>query len=161
MTHPAPHAEWCSAYYNLLVLRLLCGKWPLDAAMAFAAADIHGMAPALDATGLWANVRVAGRLSRCAVENPSGYSVRTLIAALWAALAGATAEEAIVLAATLGGDADTVAAVAGGMAGALWGYGALPRRWVGALRDADVVRLEAAAARPHSANSPAARSPVP
>ena len=61
------------------------------------------MAPDLDATGLWAHVRSAGRLSRGAVENTTGYSVRTLIAALWAVLQGATAEVAIVLAANLGG----------------------------------------------------------
>ncbi len=135
MTHPAPHAEWCSAYYNLLVLRLLRGEGPLDAAMDAAAADMRRIAPDLEATGLWAHVRAAGRLSRGAVENPTGYSVRTLIAALWAVLQGATAEEAIVLAANLGGDADTVAAVAGGLAGAVWGGEALPRRWVGALGD--------------------------
>jgi ADP-ribosyl-[dinitrogen reductase] hydrolase len=48
-----------------------------------------------------------------------------------------------VLAANLGGDADTVAAVSGGVAGGLWGIGALPQRWVRALGDGDVVRLEA------------------
>ena len=121
MTHPAPHADWCSAYYNLLLLHLLRGEGPLDAAMAGAAADVRRIAPDLDATGLGAHVRAAGRMSRGAVENPTGYSVRTLIAALWAVLHGITAEEAIVLAANLGGDADTVAAVAGGIAGALWG----------------------------------------
>jgi len=121
MTHPAAAAEWCSAYYNVLVLRLLRGEGPLDVAMAEAAGDMQRIAPDLDATGLWAHVQAAGRLSRGAVENPTGYSVRTLIAALWTVLRGATAEDAIVLAANLGGDTDTVAAVAGGVGGALWG----------------------------------------
>ena len=53
-------------------------------------------------------------------------------------LTGATAEEAIILAANLGGDADTVASAAGGIAGALWGFEALPGRWVGALGDGGV-----------------------
>ncbi len=51
-----------------------------------------------------------------------------------------------MLAANLGGDADTVAAVAGGIAVALWGFEALPGRWVGALGDGDVARLDAAVA---------------
>ena len=114
--------------------------------MAGAAADVLRMAPDLEATGLWAHVRAAGRLSRGGVENPTGYSVRTLIAALWAVLTGRTAEEAVVLAANLGGDADTVAAVAGGMAGGMWGFEALPGRWVGALGEGEVTRLDAAGA---------------
>ncbi len=54
----------------------------MDAAMAGAAADVRRIAPDLDATSLWAHVRAAGRLSRGGVENPTGHSVRTLIAAL-------------------------------------------------------------------------------
>ena len=34
----------------------------------------------------------------------------------------------------LGEDTDTVAAVAGGLAGALYGYGAIPREWLDTLK---------------------------
>lgn len=59
----------------------------------------------------------------------SGYVWDTLRAALWALWHGQSFEETLVLATNLGDDADTVGAVAGGLAGAYFGPGALPRRW--------------------------------
>lgn len=58
-----------------------------------------------------------------------GYVVSTLEAALWAVYNSETFEEAILLAANLGNDADTVAAVVGQLAGALAGMGAIPEHW--------------------------------
>lgn len=43
--------------------------------------------------------------------------------------------DAVIAAVNLGGDADTVGAVAGGLAGARFGYGAIPGSWLDALRD--------------------------
>lgn len=63
----------------------------------------------------------------------SGYVVRTLEAALWAVEATGTFEEALVLAVNLGDDADTVGAVTGQLAGALYGAAAIPPRWLGPL----------------------------
>ena len=59
----------------------------------------------------------------------SGYVVHTLEAALWATDRSTTFEEAILLAANLGDDADTVAAVTGQLAGAIWGANAVPQNW--------------------------------
>ena len=44
-----------------------------------------------------------------------------------------TFEEAIIEAANLGGDADTIAAITGGLAGAIYGYDEIPQRWIEAL----------------------------
>ncbi|WAZ22121.1 ADP-ribosylglycohydrolase family protein [Streptomyces cinnabarinus] len=49
--------------------------------------------------------------------------------ALWALRTTASHEEAVRAAVDLGGDTDTVAAVTGGLAGAVYGIGAVPRRW--------------------------------
>jgi ADP-ribosyl-[dinitrogen reductase] hydrolase len=62
----------------------------------------------------------------------TGYDVDTYEAALWCVLQSSCAEEAIIRAANLGDDADTVAAVTGAMAGAVWGD-TLPRRWLDKL----------------------------
>ncbi|ESQ76430.1 ADP-ribosylglycohydrolase family protein [Asticcacaulis sp. AC402] len=71
----------------------------------------------------------------------SGYVVDTLEAALWAFWHSETFEEAVLLAANLGDDADTVAAVTGQIAGAYWGYNAIPAGWRAKLTwEADICR---------------------
>nr|NIP59822.1 hypothetical protein [Gemmatimonadota bacterium]NIR80257.1 hypothetical protein [Gemmatimonadota bacterium]NIT89019.1 hypothetical protein [Gemmatimonadota bacterium]NIU32810.1 hypothetical protein [Gemmatimonadota bacterium]NIU37236.1 hypothetical protein [Gemmatimonadota bacterium] len=61
---------------------------------------------------------------------------RSVPAALWAFLSGSEdAEAAIVRAVNLGGDADTIGAMAGALAGAYRGADALPRRWLDTLED--------------------------
>lgn len=59
----------------------------------------------------------------------SGYAVDTLEAALWATASTDTFEDAVVLAVNLGGDADTVGAVTGQIAGAVYGASGIPERW--------------------------------
>ena len=59
----------------------------------------------------------------------SGYVVATLEAALWCVLTTDSYRECVLKAANLGDDTDTVAAVAGGWAGALYGYDAIPEEW--------------------------------
>jgi ADP-ribosyl-[dinitrogen reductase] hydrolase len=51
-----------------------------------------------------------------------------------------TFEDAVVRAANLGDDADTVAAVTGALAGAYYGYKAIPQRWTERLLGLEEVR---------------------
>jgi ADP-ribosylglycohydrolase len=44
-----------------------------------------------------------------------------------------TYRDCVLKAVNLGGDTDTVAAIAGGLAGALYGYDAIPREWLDTL----------------------------
>jgi ADP-ribosylglycohydrolase len=60
----------------------------------------------------------------------SGYVVDTLEAALWSVSGSTTFEEAVLKAVNLGDDADTVGAVAGQVAGAVWGYSKIPEAWM-------------------------------
>lgn len=60
----------------------------------------------------------------------SGYVVDTLEAALWAVWNTNTFEDAILLAANLADDADSVAATTGQLAGALYGVSGMPEKWV-------------------------------
>ena len=76
---------------------------------------------------------------------PTGYTVDTLACALWCAANAGSFEEAVVRAVNLGGDADTVGAVTGGLAGVMHGYGAIPARWVDKFNRAQRERLDAAA----------------
>ena len=59
----------------------------------------------------------------------SGWVVESLEAALWAFWRGADFKETLLLAANLGDDADTTAAIAGQLAGAFYGEESIPRAW--------------------------------
>ncbi len=60
----------------------------------------------------------------------SGYVVHTLEAALWSVARTGNFRNAVLLAANLADDADTVAAVTGQLAGALYGLNGIPAGWL-------------------------------
>lgn len=72
--------------------------------------------------------------------SPTGYVVDTLQAALYHALTADDAETAIVNAVNMGGDTDTIGAVAGAVAGARFGADGLPDRWINDLDSANELR---------------------
>lgn len=63
----------------------------------------------------------------------SGYVVKSLQAAIWAVSRSTNFRSAILLAANLGDDADTTAAIAGQLAGAVYGASGIPQDWLEAL----------------------------
>jgi len=60
----------------------------------------------------------------------TGYALTTLEAALWCACKTNSFEEALILAVNLGRDADTIGAVTGQLAGAIYGRSGIPGRWL-------------------------------
>jgi len=73
-------------------------------------------------------------------DNPGGYIVETLRAVFQALFATDSFESALIDVVNRGGDADTTGAILGMIAGALYGFDALPRRWLKAL-DRETARL--------------------
>ncbi|MCR5620273.1 MAG: ADP-ribosylglycohydrolase family protein [Treponema sp.] len=69
----------------------------------------------------------------------SGFVVDTLEAALWCLLTTGDFRGAVEKAVNLGGDADTVGAVAGGLAGIMYGYSSIPESWISALRKKEML----------------------
>jgi poly(ADP-ribose) glycohydrolase ARH3 len=68
----------------------------------------------------------------------SGRASESVPAALWAFLSRLDdPEEAVVRAVGLGGDADTIGAMTGALAGAFHGASALPERWVAVLEEGE------------------------
>ena len=65
--------------------------------------------------------------------DPTGYSLASLVCAINAIVETDSFEAALVYATNLGGDADTIGAIAGGLAGAVYGASEIPLRWVNAL----------------------------
>ena len=75
-------------------------------------------------------------------DNPSGYVVDTLRTVLQSLMNSGSFEECLIEVVNRGGDADTTGAIAGMLAGALYGLESLPRRWLQVL-DANVrLRVE-------------------
>ena len=70
----------------------------------------------------------------------SGYVVQTLEAVLWVLWQGGSFREGALLAANLGGDADTVTAIYGQLAGALASEAGLPRDWLGIVAWRDRIK---------------------
>jgi ADP-ribosyl-[dinitrogen reductase] hydrolase len=74
------------------------------------------------------------------IEN-SGYAPKSLNAALYHFGSTSSFEEAILQAVNYGDDSDTVAAITGQLAGAYYGYKAIPRRWISGLHDSERLLL--------------------
>jgi len=64
---------------------------------------------------------------------PSGYCVDSLACALKCVLTTRSFEQAVVMAVNMGGDTDTIGAITGAMAGALYGIDGIPKEWIQAL----------------------------
>jgi ADP-ribosyl-[dinitrogen reductase] hydrolase len=156
MTHWDPQAEICCAVYCLWVQALLEGEELRPAWHAALAAgrklagrgklapDTPGPAPLPD--GFWERLERVETL-RYEDLQPSGYAgyvLECLEAAAWCCLNASGLEQALILAVNLAGEADTIAAVAGGAAGAAWGREVIPARWLQALYRREDVEQTAA-----------------
>ena len=60
----------------------------------------------------------------------SGFVIHSLEAAFWCLLNSSTYKETVLKAVNLGEDTDTIAAIAGGIAGIYYGYDNIPDNWV-------------------------------
>ncbi|MCQ6561515.1 ADP-ribosylglycohydrolase family protein [Paenibacillus mendelii] len=70
------------------------------------------------------------RVKQPPIIQGTGYVIQSLEAALWAFAQTSSFEEGALLAVNLGDDADTTGAVYGQLAGAYYGLGGIPVRWV-------------------------------
>lgn len=90
----------------------------------------------------WAKERVEFRMKavrdRLAgkTPKPSGYVIDSAVCAMNAIRDTSTFEDALIYAVNLGGDADTIGAITGGLAGAIYGSKEIPLRWVNSLANA-------------------------
>lgn len=65
--------------------------------------------------------------------NPSGWVQDSMECAYLAFTTETDFENVLIKAVNLGGDADTIGAITGGLAGAYYGYDAIPQRWIEAI----------------------------
>jgi ADP-ribosyl-[dinitrogen reductase] hydrolase len=155
MTHWDPQAEVCCAIYCLWVRAILHGESPatgwaaaLEEGRGVASAgklspDTPGPSPL--PAGFWERLEAIPKkaLDELQPTGYAGYVVECLEAVVNRVLAKDTSERAIVSLVNLAGEADTMAAVAGGVAGAYFGVQGLPERWLDVLHEQQ--RIEEAA----------------
>lgn len=125
-THGAPEAvDACAAFADMLA-DAIAGKRRSEVLSDRIRDPPYAGAIAEIMTGSWRGT------VRSDVKS-SGYVAHSLEAAIWCVGRTGGFADALLLAANLGGDADTVAAITGQLAGALYGYQAIPKDWLGQL----------------------------
>ena len=67
----------------------------------------------------------------------TGYVVDTLKAAVWGLITTDSFDKALLKLVNMGGDTDSIAAVAGGLAGLYYGYDAIPADWLAVIKRRD------------------------
>ena len=117
LTHYDPVAGHCSAFLNMMVSDMCRGASRIQA-------FIHARSRCRDAEVL----DKLGSFERYRPD-PSLDAVLCSHAALTCFMNARTFENAVLSAINLGGDADTVGACCGALAGAYWGIDAVPERW--------------------------------
>ncbi|PIF89396.1 ADP-ribosyl-[dinitrogen reductase] hydrolase [Acidovorax sp. 62] len=121
-THGAREAIECSKVFGLQVRAALLGRSRDE---VLAAGLCENLCATVEAIAL------GGYRTKSQEEiRGSGYCVQALEAALWCFAMTETFEAAVLLAANLGDDADTTAAICGQLAGAFYGAYGIPPRWL-------------------------------
>jgi ADP-ribosyl-[dinitrogen reductase] hydrolase len=142
MTHHDPRAQSSCVILNAWIRAAICHGVRDDRSEALALLKENERSP-------WHRLERIETYKEDEIAS-SGYTVHTLEAAAWSLLTTQSFEEAVIRAANLGEDADTVAAVCGSLAGAYYGYDAIPRRWREHLQNEAQIRKIALALDRHA-----------
>ena len=142
ITHRHPRSQMACGIYCLIARELL-GGYPAGKAYARGidrARDWYRREPFAAEAPHFARVfsGTIGELPENDI-NSGGYVIDTLEAALWCLLTATSYPEAVLQAINLGGDTDTTACVAGGLAGLYYGAGTIPAEWLEALARREMV----------------------
>ncbi len=127
-THAAPEAvDACVAWADLLA-DAIAGQRRSEVLRA--REELSGVAGPIPLAGAIGPILAGSWRGKARADiRSSGYVVHSLEAALWSVGSTGSFRAAVLRAANLGEDADTTAAVAGQLAGALGGASAIPKSW--------------------------------
>jgi ADP-ribosyl-[dinitrogen reductase] hydrolase len=128
-THASPQCRSACRYMGAILADLIAGL-PLEQAVQ-TTRDIGPLHPEIQ--------RIRGGSFKDCRPVGSGWVVESLEAALWCVWRARTFEEAVLVAVNLGDDADTTGAIAGQLAGARFGYSAIPQRLIDGLARKDMI----------------------
>ena len=130
ITHAHPRSIYGCGIYSMVLWDILRGadKASIPSTIENASVLFDGIYPEESEHYEWAFYKKLTTKIEDEISG-SGYVVNTLEAALWCLLTTNSYKECVLKAVNLGEDTDTVAAIAGGLAGALYGYDAIPQEW--------------------------------
>ena len=138
-THSLPVCVDACRYYAGLILGAVAGR----AKDELVAPLFHPVQGAWDPGALHPDIEAVARGSYREKEPPAirgtGYVVHALEAALWAFAKSVDFRSGCLLAANLGEDADTTAAIYGQIAGAYYGIEGIPAAWLGKLAKRELI----------------------
>lgn len=144
LTHAHPRSQMACGIYTLIALNLLEGR-------SLASAISEGLASArafyeksaafsseLSTYGRLWELDAFAALPESAIQS-SGYVVHTLEAVIWCLLNSKDYASCVLKAVNLGNDTDTIAAIAGGLAGLAYGRDSIPAEWKSTLAKCDYI----------------------
>jgi ADP-ribosylglycohydrolase len=140
VTHAHPRSLFACGLYGLIVRNLLFHRAP-GAAYRYAmetSRSYYKQGPWREEQRVFRSL-LRGTLGEATSDRISGggYVVTTLEAAVWSLVTTRNYRDCVLRAVNLGDDTDTVAAVAGGMAGVAYGIDGIPTEWVDQLARRD------------------------
>lgn len=132
-THGAPESVAACQYFASLIHASISGAQK-DDIISGEYEQFNGIWKNFKLTNSILNIKKGNYLHKSIGElSPTGYVIDTLEAALWCFAKTSNFKEGAILAANLGGDADTIAAVYGQIAGAYYGESDIPAEWIQSL----------------------------
>jgi ADP-ribosylglycohydrolase len=143
LTHGHPTAS-ASAGFLAVVISGIVGGATLKDAISHAKRSLRAApehAESLSAIEKGETLAASGNADAAKVEQLGGgwIAEEAVAIALYSVLATSDFEEAIILAVNHSGDSDSTGAIAGNIAGALYGVDAIPNRWLDALELRDEI----------------------
>lgn len=126
ITHAHPLCTEGCVLYVRLAQRLIQGD------------DLRCAVSQMPATGRFDRLKHVGELELDEIMS-GGFIVETFEAALWALTHTNTYRDCVLACVNMGHDTDTVAAIAGALAGIVYGYDAIPHEWIEGLRGKDII----------------------
>lgn len=73
--------------------------------------------------------------------SPSGYVVDSMLSAIWCLVTTSTYKDCVLKAVNMGEDTDTIAAIAGGLAGIYYGADTIPVSWIEKLQGKESLKI--------------------
>ena len=140
LTHNHLRAKMASGLYYFMAREIVRGSGSLierlqkglDRGFAYYGEDILNLTQ-LSYLGRLRNLAELAAFGEDEIRS-SGYVIDTIEAAVWSLITTDSLKECLLKAVNLGKDADTVGAVAGGLAGLFYGYDAIPEDWLEVLQ---------------------------